>query len=173
MRRMAIRDHVLCRRDNRAAALPLAVAVAALAAGCGSTPAYSARAVERTFFTAGVPFRSEWRPNAPANPYLRPLPGDESYLLPRAVVAAGLLPHVEAILGAVSSTTFRGQFAFVFDSTKSADAALRVAPLSKWLESNQPAVRVRVANVIITAEPMRGTASARRIRHAIAILQHR
>jgi len=161
------------RRLAGVAALLLASVVTGVAAGCGSTSVHSVRNVERAFFAAGAPFQAEWRPNVRPNSYLRPLPAGESYLLPRPVLAAKLLSHVNAILGAVSSKTFTGQFAFVFDSTKSADAALRAAPLSKWLEGNHPAIRVRLANVIIVAAPGGDAVSASRIRHAIAILQRR
>lgn len=78
---------------------------------------------------------------------------------------------MQAVLESVNNTTFSAQIAYVFDSAKNADEALKTFPLSKWITSNQPVIRAQIGNVIIVAAPVRNSNQARRIRRAIATLQ--
>jgi hypothetical protein len=142
------------------------IALVLLVVGCGSPGAHSAREVERVFLAAGVPFQSEQLPNPdlrPANPMIW-VPGPPGSQ--RSAVA-----HVQAVLLASDNTTFSLQMAYVFDSTKSADAALAKFPLAKWLESNHPVIRAQVGNVIIVAAPQDNSGRTRRVRRAIAALR--
>ena len=141
-------------------------ALALLVAGCGSPRTHSVRAVERAFLSAGVPFQSEQRPNQ----YLRPPNGSIWLPGPNGSQKAAVA-HVQAVLESRNNTTFSLQIAYVFDSTKSADEALRTFPLSKWLTSDQPVIRAQLGNVIIVAAPAGNSDYARRIRRAIASLQ--
>jgi hypothetical protein len=138
-----------------------------LAAGCGSPPTHSVREVERAFLAAGVPFESEQRPN----PYLRPLNGPIWLPAPSAEQRAAMAAHVQAVLVSVNNKTFSSQTAYVYDSIKSAQEALRILPRSQWLTSNQPVTRAQVANVIVVAAPAGSSDQARRVRRAIAALQ--
>jgi hypothetical protein len=79
--------------------------------------------------------------------------------------------HLQAVLVSSNNTTFSAEIAYVFDSTKSADQALRTFPLSKWMTSNNAVIRAQIANVIIVAAPAGNSNQARRIRRAIAALQ--
>lgn len=81
------------------------------------------------------------------------------------------MAHVQAVLTSVNNKTFSVQIAYVFDSTKSADEALKTLPLSKWLTSNHPVIRAQIGNVIIVAAPAGKPDQARRIRRAIAALR--
>ena len=98
------------------------------------------------------------------NPYLRPNPRPSPILLPARVQP--LSGHVLAVLIAVNPKTYRGMFAYVFDSTASADAAVQREPLAQWMGSN--VVRAKVANVVILAN-VTGS-SVRQVHTAIASL---
>jgi hypothetical protein len=142
------------------------MALALFVAGCGSPGIHSARDVERAFLAAGVPFQREQLPNPdlrPANAMIG-LPG------PRGAQKAAVA-HVQAVLVSSNNATFSVQIAYVFDSTKSADTALRTFPLSKWMTSNNPVIRAQIGNVIIVAAPAGNSNQARRIRRAIGALQ--
>jgi hypothetical protein len=148
-------------------ALLLVLVPVLLAIGCGSTKAktYSVRDVERVFFQAGVPFQVELLPQS--NPYLRPPAGNTLADLP---LPRGSIKHLQAFLGKQDAATLAVEMVYVFDSKKSADAAVRARPLSKWMESNKPVIRVQKLNVIIIAAPQGNSGSAQRVRRAIAAL---
>ena len=145
----------------------LLITLALLVAGCGSPRTHSVREVERAFLLAGAPFQSEQRPNAD----LRPLNASIGLPGPPGSQKAAVEAHVQAVLESVNNTTFSAQIAYVFDSAKNADEALKTFPLSKWITSNQPVIRAQIGNVIIVAAPVRNSNQARRIRRAIATLQ--
>jgi hypothetical protein len=134
-----------------------------LGAGCGSPHTLSIRDVERTFLSAGVPFETEQRPNS----YLRPMNYAIALPGPRRAQRAAAA-HVQAILGFFNNTNFSTRVAYVFDSTKSADEALRTVPLAKWMTSDRPVIRAQIENVIIVAVP-----AARGVRRAMAALEAR
>jgi hypothetical protein len=75
---------------------------------------------------------------------------------------------VQAVLGFFNNKNFNMRVAYVFDSTKSADEALRTVPLSKWMTSNRSVIHAQIENVIIVAVP-----AARGVRRAIAALEAR
>jgi hypothetical protein len=139
------------------------VALVLLGAGCGSPHTLSIRDVERTFLSAGVPFQTELRPNS----YLRPTNDAIALPGPRGAQQAAAA-HVQAVLGFFNNKNFNMRVAYVFDSTKSADEALRTVPLSKWMTSNRSVIHAQIENVIIVAVP-----AARGVRRAIAALEAR
>jgi hypothetical protein len=139
------------------------VALVLLGAGCGSPHTLSIRDVERTFLSAGVPFETEQRPNS----YLRPITNPIGLPGPRGAQRAAVA-HVQAVLGFFNNTNFNTRVAYVFDSTRSADEAVRTFPLSKWMTSNRPVIRAQIENVIILAVP-----ATRGVRRAMAALEAR
>ncbi|MGA9762365.1 MAG: hypothetical protein WBQ14_08085 [Gaiellaceae bacterium] len=156
----------------------LALVTVALAVGCGSTTAhsstkatggpYSVRDVERAFFQAGVPFQTEMLPQS--NPYLRPPAGSalaDAVPLPKGDSKS---KHVRALLVGLNRATAASEMAYVFDTKKSADEAVRLKPLSTWMESNHPVIRVQKRNVIILAATAGDSGFAQRVRRAIAAL---
>ena len=166
-------ERVRVRLVRRALLLLLLVPVS-LAVGCGSTKAKSAtgsthsvRDVERAFFQADVPFQGEMLPQS--NPYLRPPAGT-------TLASAVALPkangkHVQAFLAGLNRATGATEMAYVFDTKKSADEAVRAKPLSRWLESNHPVISVQKRNVIILAATGGDSGFAQRVRRAIAALR--
>ena len=154
----------------------LALVPVALAVGCGSTTAhssakatgspYSVRDVERAFFQAGVPFQAEMLPQS--NPYLRP---EADTLADSVPLPKGDSKHVQALLVGLNRATLASEMAYVFDTKKSADEALRAKPLSTWLQSNHPVISVQKRNVIILASTEGDSGFAQRVRRAIAALR--
>ena len=63
----------------------------------------------------------------------------------------GSIKHLQACLVQVNATTLAIGMAYVFDSKKSADEAVKAKPLSNWLQSNHPVISVQKPNVIILA----------------------
>ena len=144
-----------------------------LAVGCGSVKAnatdsnsYSVRAVERAFFQAGVPFQTEMLPQS--NPYLRPKAGSTLASVP---LPQGSIKHLKAFLGWQNNATLAIEMVYVFDSKKSADAAVTARPLSSWLESNHPVISAQKRNVIILAATGGDSGFAQRLRRAITALR--
>lgn len=144
-----------------------------LAVGCGSTKAkatggnaYTVRAVERAFFQAGVPFQTEMLPQS--NPYLRPKAGSTLASVP---LPQGSIKHLKAFLGWQNNATLAIEMVYVFDSKKSADAAVTARPLSSWLESNHPVISAQKRNVIILAATGGDSGFAQRLRRAITALR--
>jgi hypothetical protein len=86
-------------------------------------------------------------------------------------IPRGSIKHLQAFLGQENAATFDTVMVYVFDSKKSADAALRARPLSQWLESNHPVIRVQKLNVIILAATQGNSGFAQRVRRAIAALR--
>jgi hypothetical protein len=144
-----------------------------LAVGCGSTKAkatggnaYTVRAVERAFFQAGVPFQTEMLPQS--NPYLRPKAGSTLASVP---LPQGSIKHLKAFLSWQNNATLAIEMVYVFDSKKSADAAVTARPLSSWLESNHPVISAQKRNVIILAATGGDSGFAQRLRRAITALR--
>ena len=133
----------------------------ALAAGCGSSGTHSVRDVERAFAEAGLPFEQELL----RNPYLRR--SNVDFVLPGR--ARPLSRHVTAVLGASSASKFTLQLAYVFDSPRSAEDAVRGRPLSGWLDTDRSSIRARVDNVVVIAEGDART--QRRVRRAMDALR--
>ena len=165
-------------RIVRRALFLLLLAPVLLAVGCGSATvkanakatdsnSYSVRAVERAFFQAGVPFQAEMLPQS--NPYLRPPAG--STLASAVPLPKGDSKHVQAFLVGLNRVTAASEMAYVFDTKKSADEAVRAKSLSTWLESNHPVISVQKRNVIILAATGGDSGFAQRVRRAIAALR--
>jgi hypothetical protein len=157
---------------RRALVLLLLVPVS-LAVGCGSAAvkatdgnAYSVRDVERAFFQAGAPFQTEMLPQS--NPYLRPKAGSTLASVP---LPQGSIRHLKAFLGWQNNATLAIEMVYVFDSKKSADAAVTARPLSSWLQSDHPVISVQTRNVIILAATGGDSGFARRVRRAITALR--
>ena len=157
----------------RRAIVSLVLVSALFAAGCGSTKAKSAtgsthsvRDVERAFFQAGVPFQAEMLPQS--NPYLRPAGTTLASAVPLPKANS---KHVQAFLVGLNRATAASEMAYVFDTKKSADEAVRAKPLSTWLQSNHPVISVQTRNVIILAATGGDSGFAQRVRRAIAALR--
>jgi len=174
--RLPLDERVRVRLVKRALFLLLLVPVL-LAVGCGSATVkanakatdsntYSVRDVERAFFQAGAPFQTELLPQS--NPYLRPKAGSTLASVP---LPQGSIKHLQACLVQVNATTLAIGMAYVFDSKKSADEAVKAKPLSNWLQSNHPVISVQKLNVIILAATQGNPGFAKPVRRAIAALR--
>ena len=157
---------------RRIALIVSALALVLAAAGCGGgsgnssgssstdPQSHSVVAVSKAFYDAGIPFTSQLT----FNPYVN----GQTVFLPGKLNTSPLRNTIEAGLSETGS--FNGAVAWVFDTDKSAAAALKVVPLSKWLSGDPPIVRVRDGNVIVVASGFKG-AELKKLQTALAALK--
>ena len=155
---------------RRIALIVSALALVLAAAGCGGGSSNSSSstngqshtvvAVSKAFYDAGIAFTSQQT----FNPYVN----GQAVFLPGKLNTSPLRNTIEAGLSQTGS--FNGAVAWVFDTDKSAAAALKVVPLSKWLSGDPPIVRVHDGNVIIVASGFKG-AEAKKLQAALAALK--
>ena len=155
---------------RRIALIVSALALVLAAAGCGggssnnssatNGQSHTVVAVSKAFYDAGIAFTSQQT----FNPYVN----GQTVFLPGKLNTSPLRNTIEAGLSQTGS--FNGAVAWVFDTDKSADAALKVVPLSKWLAGDPPIVRVHDGNVIIVASGFKG-ADAKKLQAALAALK--
>jgi hypothetical protein len=152
---------------RRIALIASALALVLAAAGCGGGSSSSTNgqshtvdAVSKAFYDAGIAFTSQQT----FNPYVN----GQTVFLPGKLNTSPLRNTIEA--GLSQTGAFNGTVAWVFDTDKSAAAALKVVPLSKWLSGDPPIVRVRDGNVIIVASGFKG-AEAKKLQTALAALK--
>lgn len=152
---------------RRIALIASALALVLAAAGCGGGSSSSTNgqshtvdAVSKAFYDAGIAFTSQQT----FNPYVN----GQTVFLPGKLNTSPLRNTIEA--GLSQTGAFNGAVAWVFDTDKSAAAALKVVPLSKWLSGDPPIVRVRDGNVIIVASGFKG-AEAKKLQTALAALK--
>ena len=153
------------------AVIASALALVLAAAGCGgggssnsssstSGQSHTVIDVSKAFYDAGLPFTSEQT----FNPYVN----GQAVFLPGKLNTSSLRNTIEA--GLSQTGAFNGAVAWVFDTDKSAAAALKVVPLSKWLSGDPPIVRLHDGNVIIVASGFKG-AEAKKLQTALASLK--
>ncbi len=154
---------------RRIALIASALALVLAAAGCGggsnnssatNGQSHTVVAVSKAFYDAGIAFTSQQT----FNPYVN----GQAVFLPGKLNTSPLRNTIEAGLSQTGS--FNGAVAWVFDTDKSAAAALKVVPLSKWLAGDPPIVRVHDGNVIIVASGFKG-AEAKKLQTALAALK--
>ena len=139
----------------RRLAVLLVVPVAVLVAGCGGggsskgpAASHTIVGVSKAFYDQGIPFTQE----TTFNPYVN----GQAVFLPGKLNTSDLRDSVLAVLTQSNTTNFTGVVAWVFDTDKHADAALKEIPLPKWLNGDPPIVRVHDGNVIIVASGFKG-----------------
>jgi hypothetical protein len=98
-------------------ALSIALSGSALAAPKASV--HSLRAAEKAFYTAGLPFRTDWTPS-PVNLYLVPLHKNEPPSAFFSAMPATLRRHLIGWAGGGSSLTFKTWEVWVFDQSRPA-----------------------------------------------------
>jgi hypothetical protein len=156
---------------RRIALIVSALALVLAAAGCGGgsnssgssstdPQSHSVIDVSKAFYDAGLAFTSQLT----FNPYVN----GQAVFLPGKLNTSPLRNTIEAGLSETGS--FNGAVAWVFNSDKSAAAALKVVPLSKWLSGDPPIVRVHDGNVIVVASGFKG-AAAKKLQTALAALK--
>jgi hypothetical protein len=151
--------------------LVLLLSLAVVVAGCGgggksgatAGQSHTVRQVSKAFYDAGIPFTTEL--------LFDPSVNGQQVFLPGKLNSSSLRDSILAGLSESNTNTHSSALAWVFDTDAHATAALKMLPISQWVQSTAPAVRVHDGNVVIVALAFQG-AEKQKLDQALAALAH-